>query len=760
MSRLAFGTRQPAAKGLMALLLILFLLFLSGPKFVAPPTVDVDHPFSTQATLDRLARILGDESPHPVDSDASDGVITRLLSEIETLGFQPTIDDAFHCSQGRSVTCAQLRNVGFWVTAPGPHAVMIASHHDSVPTGPGAADDGMGVSSSLEIARIMKLKDEKTPLRRPLYVLITDAEEVGLIGASRFVQNDPVAPMIGAVVSLEARGNTGIANMFETSDPNGRDLAALGRFAGTRTKGPTSNSLAVDIYRAMPNGTDVTQYLKLGLDAANYAMVGRPSHYHTQGDNLANLDPNAVFHIGASALSAVDGFMSVDANSPDKPKLYSDILGLFVIALPQLLALPLMGFGALLCAIALAREWRAERSTSLWRVLLWPIAVLLTGTLAAWICGWIIGEIRPEVAFGTAYPVALRGLFLASALGVGALASRALYKADDADSYLVGGWAVMLTLGLAASFAMPGAALLFTLPALFVVPGAALLILRKTFAAHIFFALAAILLLCVLLPMNALAETALFVETSAPLSAGMLWIFLATLPLVWRNTGRARQALIGAGVVTIGFGVSAVIVPAYSENAPLGLNIQHLDSDRMEQPVFTIGARHPVPDSMAAVAPFTKGQLPDFGRAMFAATPAPATPFVGGTLSRVSETIAGDNRSLRLQIDAAEADIVQLFSKGSAPAVTGLSINGQAIERASTTFPQISCVGRSCRSFTVDLILGSASETLDLTLSVTRYGLDDTARALINARPDWAGPQHRGDRRIVRSHFSLSPDTE
>jgi hypothetical protein len=752
MARLAFGTRQPVAKGLIALLLILFLLFVSGPKLVAPPKVDQGHPFNTQATLDRLARILGDETPHPVDSDASDAVIARLLSEIEALGFTPRVDDAFHCAQGWSVTCAQLRNIGFWVTDPGPDAVMIASHHDSVPTGPGAADDGMGVSSSLEIARIMKAQHIETPLRRPLYVLITDAEEVGLIGAAHFVQNDPVAPMIGAVVSLEARGNRGIANMFETSDPNGRDLAALTRFPGTKIKSATSNSLAVDIYRAMPNGTDVTEYLKLGLDAANYAVVGRPSHYHTIKDNLANLDPNAVFHIGASALSAANGFMNVDASTPDTPTLYSDILGLFVVALPQVLALPLMGLGALCCAVAVGR---LKRSIPLWRVLVWPLAVLIAGTVTAWLTGWIIDVLRPEVAFGTAYPAALRGLFLASALGVGAAVSRALYEPEDADSYLAGLWAVMLTLGVLASFAMPGAALLFMLPAVFVVPGAVLLILRKTFAAHIFFALAALTLLCILIPMNALAETALFVETSAPLSAGVLWIFLAALPLFWRNARRVRPALIGAGLVTIGLGVAAIFVPAYSEDAPLGLNIQHLDSDRMEQPVFSIGARHPVPDSMAAVAPFAETSVPAFSRRPVMATPAPATPFSQATLTRLSETVSGDKRTLRLQIDAPDADRVQIFADGDDPKITGLTINDQRIISDPATLPFMSCVGRRCRNVTVDITLARDIETLELTLTALRYGLDETAQALTDARPNWAGPQHQGDSRRVRSHISL-----
>jgi hypothetical protein len=610
----------------------------------------------------------------------------------------------------------------------------------------------MGVSSSLEIARIMKAKHEETPLRRPLYVLITDAEEVGLIGAAHFVQNDPVAAMIGAVVSLEARGNRGIANMFETSDPNGRDLAALSRFPGTQVKTATSNSLAVDIYRAMPNGTDVTEYLKLGLDAANYAVVGRPSHYHTTKDNLANLDPDAVFHIGASALSATNGFMSVDASAPDTPTLYSDILGLFVVALPQVWALPLIGLGALCCAVAVGR---LTRVTPLWRVLVWPLAVLIAGTGTAWLAGWIVDALRPEVAYGTAYPAALRGLFLASALGVGVAVSRALYEPEDADCYLAGLWAVMLTLGVFAGLAMPGAALLFMLPALFVVPGAVLLILRKTLAAQTFFALAALTLLSVLIPMNALAETALFVETSAPLSAGVLWIFLAALPLFWRNARRVRPALISAGLVAIGFGVAAIFVPAYSVEAPLGLNIQHFDSDQMEQPVFSIGARHPVPDAMAAVAPFAETAVPAFSRRPLMATPAPEAPFAAATLTRLSETVSGDNRTLRLRIDAPDADRVQIFADGDDPEVRGLAINNQSIIRDAAPLPVMSCVGRRCRSVTVDITLARDIETLALTLTALRYGLDETAQALADARPDWAGPQHQGDSRLVRSHISL-----
>jgi hypothetical protein len=175
----------------------------------------------------------------------------------------------------------------------------------------------------------------------------------------------------------------------------------------------------------------------------------------------------------------------------------------------------------------------------------------------------------------------------------------------------------------------------------------------------------------------------------------------------------------------------------------------------MEQPVFYIGARHPVPDSMAAVAPFAETSVPDFSRRPVMATPAPATPFAAATLTRLSDTVSGDNRTLRLQIDAPDADRVQIFADGDDPEITGLLINDQRIIRDAAPLPVMSCVGRRCRSITLDITLARDIETLALTLTALRYGLDETAQGLTAARPNWAGPQHQGDSRRVRSHISL-----
>lgn len=118
--------------------LVLLALWTLRPFGVDAP-VSVETPFDTDRAIARLATILGDERPHPTDSDANDAVEARLLAEIRKAGFTPRIDERFHCNDIRegAAICARPRNIAFWVTPPGDDAVMIAAHYDLVPAGPG-----------------------------------------------------------------------------------------------------------------------------------------------------------------------------------------------------------------------------------------------------------------------------------------------------------------------------------------------------------------------------------------------------------------------------------------------------------------------------------------------------------------------------------------------------------------------------------------------------------------------------------------------
>ena len=91
--------------------------------------------------------------------------------------------------------------------------MLLAAHYDSVPAGPGAGDDGVGVASVLEIARVLR---QLPALRHPIILLIDEGEEAGLLGARLFVAEHPAARTVRAVVNLDARGDSGPSLMFET----------------------------------------------------------------------------------------------------------------------------------------------------------------------------------------------------------------------------------------------------------------------------------------------------------------------------------------------------------------------------------------------------------------------------------------------------------------------------------------------------------------------------------------------------------------
>ena len=71
-------------------------------------------------------------------------------------------------------------------TPPSGQPLVLATHYDSVSAGPGAADAGSCVAALLETARALQ---HGGPYRRPVYLLITDGEEMGLLGPRRLSRN-------------------------------------------------------------------------------------------------------------------------------------------------------------------------------------------------------------------------------------------------------------------------------------------------------------------------------------------------------------------------------------------------------------------------------------------------------------------------------------------------------------------------------------------------------------------------------------------
>jgi len=734
--------KRPHGFGLALLIVFLFAAATLRQLSVSPPDIQTDHAFDTAQAFTRLERILGDETPHPVDSNANDDVRQRLVTEISDLGFEPIVRDDFICKPyPNSASCARVQNVMFWLNEPGPDAVIVASHYDSVPAGPGASDDGIGVAASLEIASVLKTRD----LAKPVLVLITDGEETGLLGAHSFVKKDPFSSLIGSVVSMEARGVRGPVAMFQTGTPNQRDIQAL----KTDIQKPLTSSLAAAVYDIMPNDTDVTEFLPLEPDVANYAVGEGVAFYHTPGDNLANLDKRSLFHMGANGLSAVEAYLETPETNSEGQWLYTDIFGMFILSMPVLLGVILVILGLLGAIVIFVKS---DRDGGM-RALLFPPAALVFGVGLAIALTYLVAVIRPEANYAFAHPWALRAAQSAAGL-LGAFMALKLFARHVSGLRLVSaGWIWFALFGGLMSVYLPGGLILFAPPLAFIALAGILSFFGARFATTLVLTLAAITFLVIILPASAFAEIMLFLEHSAPLTILYIFCFTFLAPLCLSERLK-RQPLgwapaIGLAVVSFGFLICAILVPAYSPMSPQPLSITHIANEDNETSQWVFGKRDPLPKDMREVSEFESS--PDNPYEISAQ--APDISAEGMRLNVVRDSVKADRRVVTIRLDAPESDRVYLGLEGSAETKFA-SLNGLQIEGEKQN---IVCSGRSCRNLEVNVELPIGTKPATIGVSTSYFGLGPESSALKDARPNWAMPIQLGDRRVRTQNIELEP---
>ncbi len=269
--------------------------------------------------------------PRPIGTDENKSARDYLCDAMRGLGAEVQVEDTRGCfSRGRMVRAGLVHNIvaTFRGTAS-QRAVMLVAHYDSVPEGAGAADDGAGVIAILETLRAL----QKGPqLKNDLIVLLSDGEEAGLLGASAFAVDHPdIAARVGVALNVEARGSSGPALMFETSENNGWLIREFARAAPY----PAASSLMYSVYKLLPNDTDFTPLKRVGLAGFNFAFMEKLQDYHSRLDSIENLDPRSVQHMGANALALTQHFGN--AIFPDKAEpdvIYFNWFGHGLVAYP------------------------------------------------------------------------------------------------------------------------------------------------------------------------------------------------------------------------------------------------------------------------------------------------------------------------------------------------------------------------------------------------------------------------------------------
>jgi peptidase M28-like protein len=747
------GWGFPLALALLALVLLLVVSALRPPRprpESAPPAE-----FSAARAERVLRDLVGDGAPHPIGSAANARVRDRVLATLTGLGYAPEVQTGFACN---SSTCGRVENVLARLpgSAPG-RAVLLASHYDSVGSGPGASDDLTGVAAVLEVARALKAGP---PPRDTVLFLLDDGEEAGLLGAFSFVRQSPAAAEVGAVVNLEARGTSGASLMFETSGDNGW---LVSRYAAAAPH-PTTSSVYPTIYEFVPNDTDLSVFKRNRVPGLNFAFIRDVAHYHTPLDDLAHASERSLQHHGDNALAAVRGLAGADLSHPPRGNaVFFDLLGAVVVRWPAAWSLPLALLALLLVVAAVVLAVRR--------------GALSGGALALGLAAFL-GMVAAALAIATALRLGLlagallpgflaRPLPVVAAFWFAALAGVLLVAAAAGPrlglaGLWAGAWLWWAVLGAVLARLLPGLSYLFLMPAL--VAGAAGLAAfapragsprNRAWAAIVPAVVAALLWFPVVVPLyDGLGATAFLV-----IPALLALLFTALAPLAADAGPLWRRAVPGAAVaLTLVFSLVGLTSPPYSQESPQRVGIQfHQDGDSGRARWLVRGA---LPPAMRRAAPFDPEPQPAFpwsGPARAFAAPAPPLAAPAPALAVVEDAVVGGKRHLKLRLTSPRGAAVATVVVPAAAKVESVAVEGTAIEsyrrRGRTPGPggdgsAYSDVTLPPGGAQLDFVLGETAP-LDWYVVDSTPGLPPGGQALVAARPATATAFQDGDATLV-----------
>lgn len=256
--------------------------------------------FSAARALLKLRHIAPES--HPIGTAANTQVRDYLVRELTSLGLAPQVQQGAAVSPvGRGDTVGYVHNIVARVPGRASgKALLLVAHYDSAPTGPGAADDGASVAAILETLRAIKAGGT---LQNDVICLFTDGEEAGLLGAQAFVDKHPWVKDVGMVLNFDYRGNSGPMLLFETSVGNS---ALVDGFK--RVPLPLGNSFFYEIYKHLPNDTDMTVFKHAGMTGLNFAAIEGLTNYHTRLDRVDALNQGTLQHQGDTMLALVRQF--------------------------------------------------------------------------------------------------------------------------------------------------------------------------------------------------------------------------------------------------------------------------------------------------------------------------------------------------------------------------------------------------------------------------------------------------------------------
>jgi hypothetical protein len=698
--KVAHESNRPAAPprpgilvGSIILLCVAFLLVFAIYRQTPPSVVSQSGPpteFSSGRARKHVEKIA--RQPHPIGSSEHASVRDYILNELSSLNLDSAVQKTTVISRrpGLPRLAGTVENLVARVkgTSDG-RAVMLVCHYDSVPTGPGASDDGSAVAALLETARALRAGP---PLKNDVILLFTDGEEVGLLGANAFVDDHPWAKQVAVVLNFEARGSRGPSLMFETSPDNFYLIKELARSAPY----PHTNSLLYEIYRLLPNDTDLTVFKQAGIPGLNFAFIDPVTNYHTQLDSTDNMDERSLQHQGSYALALARGFGNAELPAARGNAVYFDLFGAFVVYYPVSWVIPLFVLVTLTFAGVLVLGIR-KRNLTIGGIGLGALVSLLA-MVGSWLLVSLVWrlvralhsqyDLMPagDTYNSRLYLIAFAALTLAFTSALYVLASQRVSVQNLWAGALIW-WVVLLVL---TALLLPGGSYLFTWPVFFSILALGATLVAKGDALGSVRGQAGALLgtatgVIVFGPLIYLMFIGLTVTMSGLLMVLVALLLTLFIPQNHLMRARKRWLLPSASLmVAAGFLLAGSLTAGFSRKHPLQDHLLYGSNSDTQRAIWI--SSNAKPDAWTTQF-FSQGtqrnSLPDLfplSSREFLNSPAPFIALPAPQVEVISNHIDNGVRSLRVRITShRQAPVISLSVEASAP-IQCTSINGKPIK--------------------------------------------------------------------------------
>ncbi len=656
-------SRNRAAAFLLLLFAIIVAAAILRGRGPAPgPANAPGSQFSAARAIADLRDVIGN-TPHPVGSAEHDLVRDRIVARFRSLGYDTQVQHAFAC--GADGVCAPVDNIIARLPyAPAGDAFALAAHYDSVPAGPGASDDGISVAVLLEVARAVRT----APMRNALLFVVTDAEELGLLGATAFASDPNVSHNVAAVINVDNRGTSGLSYLFETSVKN----AWLLPIVASALPRPASSSLFFDIYELLPNDTDMTVFKAAGMQGLNFAIIGGVTNYHTPLDDLAHVTRSSVQDHGDHVLAMARALGSTELRQVSSMNAtWFDILNFAIVWWPSGWTAPIAVLALILIVVAALlrmREGAVRARQITWGVVAFFVSIF--GALLIALVLTLLAGLRAAGLSWVAYP--LPAIAMAWLTGIGsAIASAAFFrKLAEEDGLLLGAAFSWCVLAVVTAAVLPGGSYLFLIPA---VALTICCVLRAFFVNVAELTAGAILTLIASVLLSPLALT-FYTALGRPILPGVAAVvaLIATaFAAVVASAPLRRIAIVACFAGAVVCALVAVALPPATRAVPRRLNVGYL-VDSSGRSMWT--ATGPLGNTFRKQAATWAPWIP---RTSWAA-PAPPVAIAAPALRVISDR-RGGKRVLTLQLHSNRNAARMTLAFHTTATVDSIRVNGTAI---------------------------------------------------------------------------------